>query len=728
VLGVALRRPRRRTGRAALSPLAVGLTTALAVGAAGPAAQAASADRGYELVTPGAKNGSEVLAGERTTRDGETLAFTTFGTVGDAQSSIFGNTFVARRGAAGWSTLQLSMAPVVPNPGLFDAAQTSGFTPDLHTTYVSTVAPLVAGDTNAANDVYAITDTGAPRWVSDGPGAATAPGTDVVYEGSSDDGRHVIVNSPRPLVAGPTPGTAQVYDVGPGGATLVSVVSGAPSTSAAALGSRAAGEISGPSPYDRTAVSADGRRIVFNAGGQLYDRIDGTTTVLVSASQRTGDPAGTPSPTPARFQGAAVDGSRVIFTAKSPLTDDAAPAGGLYAYDVADGTLHFLAAAGTSTTEVVRVSDDGRRVFYVTNTQLDGVHGTAGQANVWAVDDGGIRFVATLAGFADNGMWLQGDGVSTASISPDGRWLAFPTARKLTAYNNGGHVEVYVYDAQDGTLACASCPPDGRAATGDARLQEVSIFSAGTLTPRNFADDGRLYFDSPEPLAAGDDDTATDVYERAPDGTLTLISRGITAPAGYVDNGADGRDVFVRTTATLTGGDTDGGLADIYDARVGGGFPEPAAPTPCSGESCRAAQTPPPAAPAIGSATAFDDGGPLPSSPATTFKVKAITAAARRSWARTGRMVLKVAVSDSAEVSVRGRGTIGAKKATVASGTAMREGAGTVSVTVRLTTAARRALRRAHRLTVALTVTCSDTTRASRATVVLRSGSSKAGR
>ena len=59
----------------------------------------------------------------------------------------------------------------------------------------------------------------------------------------------------------------------------------------------------------------------------------------------------------------------------------------------------------------------------------------------------------------------------------------------------------------------------------------------------------------------------------------------------FIDASVSGDDVFIETASQLVGQDADSKL-DIYDARVGGGFPfTPAVPS-CAGDACKA----PPAA------------------------------------------------------------------------------------------------------------------------------------
>ena len=76
-------------------------------------------------------------------------------------------------------------------------------------------------------------------------------------------------------------------------------------------------------------------------------------------------------------------------------------------------------------------------------------------------------------------------------------------------------------------------------------------------------------------------------------GCLFLISTGQSPEESeFWDASADGSDVFFTTAQSLLARDP--GLVDLYDARVGGGFAEPAAAASCEGEAC---QSPPPTPP-----------------------------------------------------------------------------------------------------------------------------------
>jgi hypothetical protein len=77
----------------------------------------------------------------------------------------------------------------------------------------------------------------------------------------------------------------------------------------------------------------------------------------------------------------------------------------------------------------------------------------------------------------------------------------------------------------------------------------------------------------------------------------------------------DGRNIFFTTRATLVGTDTNNSV-DVYDARVGGGFPEAAPTAPCSDAlGCQGAVAPPLGGSAAGSESAQPSGiapAPLP--------------------------------------------------------------------------------------------------------------------
>lgn len=234
-------------------------------------------------------------------------------------------------------------------------------------------------------------------------------------------------------------------------------------------------------------------------------------------------------------------------------------------------------------------------------------------------------------------------------MSSDGLHLALTTSASLTGYDNSdadsgkADTEVFVYDAPaggaEGRLRCASCNPTGARPTGRSldRSNGVAIDWTAARIPgwqtalhanRALSDDGtRLFFESFDSLSLHDTNGHRDVYEWEAEGAGTcseesptfsainggcvdLISSG-TSPedSEFVDASPSGGDVFFTTGASLA--PQDFGLVDIYDARVEGGFPPPAAPPAgCEGEACQS----PPEAPndPTPASSSFEGAGNVP--------------------------------------------------------------------------------------------------------------------
>jgi hypothetical protein len=150
-----------------------------------------------------------------------------------------------------------------------------------------------------------------------------------------------------------------------------------------------------------------------------------------------------------------------------------------------------------------------------------------------------------------------------------------------------------------------------------------------------------------------------------------------------------GSDVFILTSQQLLPQDGDTS-PDLYDARVGGGFPASVQAAPCVGDACRpgvAAAPPPPLAATV----AFFGPGNASSSATPAGGARVLTRAVHGA-----SFVVKVGVPAAGRITISGAG-IGTVRRSVAR-------AGTYAVGVSLTQAARRALAKAHRLSVRLVV------------------------
>jgi hypothetical protein len=446
-------------------------------------------------------------------------------------------------------------------------------------------------------------------------------------------------------------------------------------------------------------------------------------TVEVSASQRNvPDPHG---PQPAFFRSASVDGSLVFFVSSAELTDDANTgpddnAPNLYAYDLNTGVLSDLSvdtsagdASGAGVVGLVSAAEDGSYVYFVANgvlasntsgplaekaepgnCPLQGGTGEEPLCNLYVEHFNGSaweppRFIAKLVGDNnDEKDWegyaeglsenAHGPGEHSVRVTPDGTRLAFQSVWSLTGYDNVpvshegcenercGVSEVYLYDALNGSLVCASCDPNGAAPVGRAELggsygEEGNAFSTPSqyYEARNLSVNGqRLFFQSRDPLVSSDTNGRQDVYEWEADGEGSCtLEPGCVLPVSdvageddsfFMDASPSGNDVFIATGDQLVSSDTDD-LRDVYDVRVDGGFPAPpVAPPACAGaDACRG-----PAAAGQGlgspaSATFSGAGNLTPAPPPTSTakskpKLRVKVKACRRGFVRRhGRCVRK---------------------------------------------------------------------------------------
>jgi hypothetical protein len=446
----------------------------------------------------------------------------------------------------------------------------------------------------------------------------------------SDDLSHVVFEEELALTPDAPigfPGGDELYEWSGGKVSLVSILpdgtavhgslAGSTKNNPIEAGLGVGGELN--IAQFRHAVSADGSRIFFEAEGGLYLREDGERTVQVDRSR-----GGTGSGGGGHFRVASADGARVFFTDAERLTPDSTAEEGepdLYEYDVTSDRLTDLTADASEPAHVLGVSgasEDGSYLYFVAMGALGGGSNSngdtavAGQPNLYLIHGGVTTFIATLDLAADECDWTQDAECSgafkpgphvesglTSRVSENGAFLGFNSIRDLTGYDNTDantgepDVEIYFYDARAGRLSCVSCEPDGsRPTTGGAikwPTQPAALLS-NAYPQRNVSEDGQVFFETSEALLPRDSNGLRDVYEYE-NGELSLVSTG-TAESGsyFLDATPHGDDVFFATRQRLLGRDTDG-LYDYYDARVGGGFPEPPPLPPCTGESCRGSAT-----------------------------------------------------------------------------------------------------------------------------------------
>jgi hypothetical protein len=342
----------------------------------------------------------------------------------------------------------------------------------------------------------------------------------------------------------------------------------------------------------------------------------------------------------ATFQGASADGSKVFFTTTQQLLSQEVGEGtsNLYEYDFdrpRGERLVLLSAdkAGAKVEGVVRSAPDGSHVYFVakgvlTAEEENGSHEKAkeGLANLYGYDTitKNTKFVAAAGTIVSgiratvSGVTVSTDSARHAQTTPDGRYLVFSSPAKLAedANTKGCPTNcpqaVYRYDFETGSLTwvskgAAGFVPVNEGEGKDALVTPLPATKLGASANiddwnRAISENGEyIIFTTTEKLQASDVNKALDVYEWH-NGTVSMISDGrgpLTSVQEQVAMSASGSDIFFLTSTALVGQDTDA-LRDVYDARVGGGFPAPAAEPSCS-DVCQGAPSAPPSFPSAAS-------------------------------------------------------------------------------------------------------------------------------
>jgi hypothetical protein len=441
----------------------------------------------------------------------------------------------------------------------------------------------------------------------------------------TDDGAHVITQNPE---------TRELEDIGSEPHEVVSIMpDGEPSECGVPGGSFYSRVTNGGAStlwrdeYRRMA-SSDAARLYFqslpNGGGctNAPGHYEGIYYRDRNAEETVELDAGTSSsPSPGLIR-ATPDGRSVFFvTAESHSPADDNSTGDVYRWDAVGRTYTCLTCAvgevavprGQQTGfSRVLVSDDSSHVYFTSKKELVPGHGMPGETGLYSLSDGEVHFVAPT----------NEDSLAGAKLTPDGNALLFRASSsgytRLTADRqaaecheylresqiNPGCQELFRYEDSTNSLECLSCLPGGETSYD---VGELTFRSA----PAAVSHDGStVAFVTHERLLPEDINNGEDVYEWK-NGALRLISDGETVypTTGYTSTpqiygmDATGDNIFFTLVSPgLTGYEQDN-LSNLYDARIGGGFPRPSEPTHCSEESCQGSLAPAPAKPPVGSAS-----------------------------------------------------------------------------------------------------------------------------
>jgi hypothetical protein len=615
--------------------------------------------RAYELVSPAAKNGGEVLpispgpascgaecnpglAAHRfpieASADGDSVVY---------QGQPFGfdegiteyNEYLSRRSAAGWQTAGL--APPIAGNNVYEAF---GFNPtftqgllDFTNPQLSTGAPagyvnIFQQPTNNRLSLTPLLRFEPEHRVPEGEGNAF----NIEYAGASSDLSRIFFAANDTLTeetaTAPEPedggfGKYNLYEWHNKKLSLVNVFPGNTETEAGMnFGSGA--QISDAATHAEDflhAISADGTRVFWSnpASGQVYVRINGTETREIED--------------PGRYLSASVDGSKVLLNDGCLYEVDAEEC-----VDLTGGEGGFIGLVGQT--------EDLSHVYFVDQKALTGANaegkspneGGPDEDNLYSWDEGTIAFIATLAssdGNGGGGDWDVSEVRRSAQASPNGNWLAFRSVNPLTGVDNTGLCDfnpstekydvespcsqVFLYDAATGSLTCASCNPVGAEPLGVTWLPASSQAKDYIKPSRFLTDQGRLFFNTMDSLSALDTNNGVvDVYEYEPQGVGScsqpagcqkLISTGRgSGDSQFATADPSGKNAFFTTRERLVRADGDGAI-DLYDAREGGGIAAQNEPPPseCQGEACQPTASAP-NDPTPGSSSFGGPGNPAP--------------------------------------------------------------------------------------------------------------------
>jgi hypothetical protein len=601
--------------------------------------------RAYELVTPAQTNGLVPEAATSGTSPsgtfndwltpqrgeaggvGERLSYFTNGTLPGFEGNGVFDGYLAKRGegehpSGGWQSVLFGPNYAEAAPGLKGSPFRLGVSTDQsYSVWEINPEPETFAET-LPHGIYLRTPTGFEVMAT---GSLGKEDLEPLSRYVSPGGSHVIFASAKHLEEAAAPeGTMAVYDR-EAGSISAEVISVKPDGSSFGGGENAS----------YAGANEAGAAVAFNVSGVLYVHREGQTVEVAKA--------------PNAFAGISESGLRVFYAKTTEGADPAA----LYVCDLEAGP---CAGPGSHPADEIAsngiftlVSPDGSHAFFSSTQALtggeendNGEEAEAGEDNLYAWNGVETHFIGRLSGVdfqsaafgspsaLNLGAWTlavapgsssqSGRALAPTRSTPDGSAFVFQSHARLTEYDNEGRGEIYRYDpaAEAGErLLCVSCDPSGAPPTANALLEDVRSAAGIPLDPAtmisSITDSGKkVFFQSFDRLLPEDANEAEDVYEwRAngtvgpggdtcahPAGCLALISSGQgESPSFLYSMSADGHDVFLQTREKLVGADS-AGSPSIYDAREGGGIPEPFVPSPCQGDDCQGNGTSPPGIPA----------------------------------------------------------------------------------------------------------------------------------
>ncbi|HEV3319544.1 MAG TPA: hypothetical protein VG053_07430 [Solirubrobacteraceae bacterium] len=585
--------------------------------------------RAYEQVTPADKQGAEdtfsyastFKTGARVAEDGEHVTVSQTGLQwGSTPDPTKGNYFFTRT-PTGWQTA--SARPAGEAGPL--SYQATLFGPDL--TDLGVEASWSTGEAvqSQSPDIEYMTGPAGGPYTSVPPVPRKQVGSDGGWVAASANLGKMILQVEDHTLLGST-GTSSGYDI-------YEYSEGQLRQANAGIGSCGAHMVEGVEGYpghfgdegfsSDHAVSADGSRVFFEATpgskcsepAHLYVRTNGMKTTDLGIY---------------KFVAASADGTSVLLERDEGGTFEY----GVYSMTAGTTTRLFatqepMSGQGQMVVSSAFSGESGGIYFFSSGSLTPEAPGLSvhyedsgvAPRNLYHYDLAArqLKFVAQVGGEVQSGGGF--------SVSPDGRYFYFTSsgvaavAPPKRENANSINFRAYRYDSLENVVQCMSCASTfDPAPSGQATFLPASILSSADAVPdlRVASDNGDyVFFDTTAPLLLQDIDgeieagtyglsegnhnfyfsVSSDVYEWRKagvdncahvQGCLALISSG----AGGLRNTLlgttpSGRDVFFATHSALVGQDDDT-AGDVYDARIGGGFPPPPTrPVECEENACQ---------------------------------------------------------------------------------------------------------------------------------------------
>jgi hypothetical protein len=641
--------------------------------------------RAYEQLTPANKEGAEepfgqinesgVLVGEEGERVMLSQPFTKWGS---SQSPYFFSRSEAEQseGGKGW---KMTAGQVQPEAGI-DRYDPELVSPDL-TGFAFASGWVTATGVESPNVEFKVGAPGGPyHTVASVPRAEVGePGQSGWVAASGDFSKLILKVGDRTLVPGhPSTSTSgeDLYEYANGALHQANVLSsGATIGSCGATMAKGVAETVaiGSTTSSRHAVSTDGSRVFFEAvpgsncseAKHLYMR--------EAAADKTVDVG------PYRFLAAKADGGEVLLESRSGGTQQ------VLLYETASAntrtllSLHEQLAGGEQLQ--LFISEDFSTIYLEAIEQLTTEAPPGGGLYRYDIAAKALKFIAYVH-----------TPTNEFDVTPDGRYaywkgnVAGIPHRDIDPNTGGKGIQAIVYDSVQNVIECASC---ASALNPEPTMSVAAVHwgGSGLLESRDgvpqlsliSSDGSRLFFATPSALLLSDIDgeiapkgggpfqwtsPSSDVYEWRRNGVegcahvqgcLALVSSG--EGGGLVmllGASPSGRDVFFTTRQQLVPRDTDSAI-DVYDARIGGGFPPPPPlPFQCTGGNCQN----PLAAPidTTPGSLSFSGPGNPPPPPAAKAKAKPKAKPCRKGTVRRkGRCVRKKGKARKAARRAAGR-------------------------------------------------------------------------